>query len=244
MIFLVVGGMYKYTTVYSDGQTAAKAFADMPASLKAILGFGSFDVSTLIGFFGMMYSYILLAAAIHAVSIGAGIISKEERDKTTEFLMIKPVSRSRVITSKLFTAVVNVLVINILSCILSAAMVASFNGDSSLTPKITEFYVCMFFVQLVFLSFGTFFAALMKNPKTSASFATGILLITFVLSKVTEIATSLKFLDVLTPFKYFNYLNIVEGKGINYLIGILTLLLITVFIYLTYYFYKKRDLKC
>lgn len=36
--------------------------------------------------------------------LGSGIISKEERDKTAEFLLVKPVSRAHIMTAKLLAA--------------------------------------------------------------------------------------------------------------------------------------------
>ena len=40
-------------------------------------------------------------ATVHAAMLGADIISKEERDKTAEFLFVKPISRNKIIISKL-----------------------------------------------------------------------------------------------------------------------------------------------
>ena len=56
-------------------------------------------------------------ATIHAAMLGATIIAKEERDKTSEFLFAKPVLRSTIITAKLLAAFVNIVVFNLITFI-------------------------------------------------------------------------------------------------------------------------------
>jgi ABC-2 type transport system permease protein len=241
MFLLVVSGMAKYTA-YSAVGSSNDVFNKMPFSIKALLGFGSFDVTTISGFYALCFMYIELTAAIHAVLLGAGIIAKEESDKTTEFLMVKPVSRASVITPKLIAALFNIIVINIVSLISSIVMVATYNKGADLSGKVAMFILSMFLVQLIFLSLGTALAASMRNPKSSGSLATGILLIAFVISKITDLTDKLNVLNLLSPFKYFNINKLYLGNGLNIVIIILSLLLAAIFSVSTYFFYQKRDL--
>ena len=242
MFLLVLSGMAKYTAYSSGGQSAA-IFNDMPYSVKALLGMGSFDLTTMSGYFAMLFLYIELAVAIHAALLGAGIIAKEERDKTSEFLMIKPVSRNAVITSKLLAAFVNVAIVNIVTLSASVSMVSSYNKGNDITDEIILFMLSMFIVQLIFLSLGAASAAFMKNPKSSGSTAIGLLVMAFIFAKITDLTDKLNFLIILSPFKYFSYANIVNGKGLEIAIVILSLLLVAALSFSTYFFYPKRDLK-
>ena len=52
--------------------------ADMPKSLQAIMGTNSLDLSSVIGYYGLLYLYLVVMAGIHASMLGANIISKEE----------------------------------------------------------------------------------------------------------------------------------------------------------------------
>jgi len=242
MFLLVLSGMAKYTAYSSGGQSAA-VFNDMPYSIKALLGMGSFDLTTMSGYFAMLFLYIELAVAIHAALIGAGIIAKEERDKTSEFLMIKPVSRKTVITSKLLAAFVNVAIVNIVTLAASVSMVSSYNKGNDITVEIILFMLSMFIVQLIFMSLGAAIAAFMKNPKSSGSAAIGLLVMAFIIAKITDLTDKLNFLNVLSPFKYFSYADIVNGKGLAIAIVILSLLLVAALSASAYFFYPKRDLK-
>ncbi|WP_100488799.1 ABC transporter permease subunit [Sporolactobacillus pectinivorans] len=241
MFLGVLSGMSKYTT-YSSGGAASQALTELPHSMRALFGMGSFNVSTMSGFFAFLFSYIVLAAAIHAALLGSSIIAKEERDKTSEFLMVKPVSRTAVITSKLLAALVNIVVINVVTLLSSFFLVAAYNKGKDIFGEIAVFLLTMFIVQLIFLSLGALLSAFMKNPKASGSLATSILLGSYVISKITDLANHLDFLNILSPFKYFSYTDIVNGDGLSLVVVILTLLLIAAFSVSTYFFYRKRDL--
>ena len=240
MFLLVLSGMGKYTA-YSSGSTS-DVFDKMPYSLKAMLGIGSFDITTMSGFFAFLFPYIQLTTAIHAVLLGSGIMAKEERDKTTEFLMVKPVSRSTIITSKLFAALVNIVVVNLVTLFSSIAMVGVYNKGKDITAEIIIFFVTMFIVQLIFLSLGALLSAFIRNPKASGSLATGILFGSYVISKVTDLTDRVNALNVLSPFKYFSYVKIVNENSLSFGILILSLLLVAAFSVSTYFFYLKRDL--
>lgn len=113
MFLLVLSGMSKYTVYSSSG--SGDVFNKMPYSMKALFGIGTFDVAKMSGFFAFLFPYLELTAAIHAVLLGSSIIAKEERDKTTEFLMAKPVSLNTIVTSKLLAAFVNIVIFNIVT---------------------------------------------------------------------------------------------------------------------------------
>ncbi len=246
MFLLVLSGMAKYTAYTSaaaGGPSINELLNTMPASIQALLGFGSFDVSTMAGYFAMLFIYIELTVAIHAALLGAGIIAKEERDKTTEYLMVKPVSRQAVITAKLIAALFNVIVINMITLFSSLVLVAAYNKGKSIAGEIGFMFLSMFLVQLIFLSLGAVLAACMRNPKGSGSIATGILLIAYFVSRITDMSDKLNILNVISPFKYFDLVEIVAGNGLNTGVVLLSLALVAAFLALTYAFYPKRDLK-
>ena len=241
MFLGIASGMGKYT-VYSTGGSSMELFNKMPYSLKALLGMGSFDVSKMSGYFAMLFLYLEVTAAIHAALLGSNIIAKEERDKTTEFLIAKPLSRTTIITSKLLAALVNILTLNIVTLISSITLIAAYNKGAAISGEIVLFMLSMFIVQLIFLSLGAVLASLIRNPKASGSLSVGIMLTSFVIAKITDLTDRLNFLNLLSPFKYFSYIDVVEGNGLNFVIVILSLLLVSAFSVLTYFFYGKRDL--
>jgi ABC-2 type transport system permease protein len=242
LFLTVLSGMSKYTA-YSSGGASSDVFDKMPQTMKALLGMGSFDVTTMAGFFAMLFLYIELTVAIHAVLLGSGIMAKEERDKTTEFLMVKPVSRTTIITSKFFAALVNVVIVNLVTLFSSIMMVSAYNKGKDITGEILVFFLSLFIVQLIFLSLGAFLSAVLKKPKASGSISAGILIGSFMVSKVTDLTDRVNALNVISPFKYFSYKDMVDGKGMSFIVVVLSILLIAVFSASTYFCYKNRDLR-
>lgn len=241
MFLFVLSGMSKYTA-YSGSGVNSDIFTKMPKALKALLGIGPFDVTSMSGFYSFLFPYLELTAAIHALLLGNSMIAKEERDKTTEFLIAKPVSRTAVVTSKLLAALVNVIILNLVSLFSSLAIVPGFNKGKDITPEILAFDLSMFIVQIIFLSLGAFIAAFMRKPKASGSIGTGILLGGYMIARLTDFTDRLNALNILSPFKYFSYVRIVNGDGLNALIVILSLIPAALFAVSTYYFYLRRDL--
>ncbi len=242
MILLIFSGMGKYTA-YSEGGDSVALFNDLPHSVKALLGMSSFDVTSMSGYFAMLFLYIELTVGIHAALLGAGILAKEERDKTSEFLMVKPVSRVSVITAKIGASLLNVLLINLITLISALLMVSKYNNGESINSEILHFFLTMFMVQLIYLSLGAFISALMADPKSTGSITVGALLLGYVISRVTDLTDKLNILNLLSPFKYFSYVDIVEGKGVNTVIFLLSVLLVGALTLLTYILYGRRDLR-
>lgn len=241
MIVTVLGGMAKYTA-YSSGGTNNQVFNELPKSVKALLGMGNLDVTTIAGFFALLFLYLAIPIAIHAAILGSGILAKEERDKTAEFLIVKPVSRSAVVTAKLMAALVNVAVLNAVTLVSSIFMVKAYNKGRDLTGEVAVFFLSLFLIQLIFLSLGVLLAALMKNPKGAGSTAAGVVVGAYIISEITSVSDRLSALNVLSPFKYFSYDRIIAGNGLDPVIAALSVLLTGVSILSAYFFYRKRDL--
>ncbi|MFT3950845.1 MAG: ABC transporter permease subunit [Oscillospiraceae bacterium] len=241
MVLGVWSGMAKYTA-YSSDPNAGDVFADMPASMKALFGMKSFAVTQMSGYFAMLIGYVALALAIHAALLGACIIAKEERDKRTEFLMMKPVSRRTVVTAKLAAGLLNVVALSVVTLISALLMTASYNKGADVTEEVVLFCVTVLFIQLIFFTLGAALSAAMKNPKHAGSLATGILFAAFVLAKITDLTDKLAALKVLTPFQYFNAETLAAGGGLNGLILVLSALLSGAFVCACYFCYLKRDL--
>ncbi|MEH7113600.1 ABC transporter permease subunit [Neobacillus niacini] len=242
VFLMVVSGMFKYESLSSSGQPMNEMLAGMPKSLLAVLGIGEFDISTPSGYYGLLFIYLLLMATIHAAMLGATIIAKEERDKTSEFLFVKPVSRNTIITAKLMAAFVNILIFNLVTLVSSILLVGKYSAGGVVTGDITITMAGMFIVQILFLVIGSSLAAVKRKSKTAASLATGVLLLTYVLSVAIDLNENIEGLKYLTPFKYFEAKNVMFGNGFELSFVLLSTVLIAVLTVVTYVFFKKRDL--
>ncbi|WP_160724504.1 ABC transporter permease subunit [Bacillus sp. USDA818B3_A] len=242
VFLMVLSGMNKYSNLYSSEQSMNDLMADMPKSMQVIMGVGSLDLSKASGYYGMLFVYLLLMATIHAAMLGAGIIAKEEQDKTSEFLFVKPVSRVKVITAKLLAALFNIIVFNLVTLVSSIVLLAQYSKGEDVNSDIAILMAAMFILQLLFLVMGSAISAVKKKSKKSAALSAGVLLLTFILSVAIDLNHYMKGFKYLSPFKYFEAKNVMYGGGFEPVFVIISCLFIAAFTSMTYIFYKKRDL--
>jgi len=242
IILFMISGMTKYKATAANGQIN-NLFAEMPKSLQAIMGSGALDLSQASGYFGILVLYLFLMATIHATMLGANIIAKEERDKTAEFLFVKPLSRNKIISYKLLSAFVNILIFNLVTWASSVIVVGKYSKGEDVNGDIAIVMLGMFILQLLFLVIGSAIAASSKNSKKAASYATGILLLTFILSIAIDLNEKIEGLKYLTPFKYYEAKNIMYGGGFNISFIAISIILIIVLTVITFFSYRNRDLR-
>jgi len=242
IIALVGSGMAKYTALKGNGKTVIELMSQFPQSVQTILGLTGFDLTKASGYYGVLFMYIALMLTIHAVLLGAGIISKEERDKTSEFLFVKPISRSKILTSKILAGLSNVVILNIITLIFSIYFFGYFANGETFMNDILILTSGLLFLQVIFFFIGTMVAGVSKKPKLSATIATSVLLLTFVMTFFININESFNWLKYFTPFKYFDAKDLMSNGGLDPLYVLITLILIIIMVVVTYVSYNARDL--
>lgn len=241
IFLMIVSSIGKFTAYAETGQSMNELLSQIPSSIKAVLGMGNFDLTKISGFYGMLYMYLLLLATVHASLLGANIISKEECEKTAEFLMVKPISRVKIITAKLLASLFNIVVFNIVTLIFSVTLLGKYANGEDITGEIFMLMEGMFILQLMFLLIGTTTAAVSRRPKSAPSISTTILLVSFIISSAINMNSNLESLKYITPFEYFKAEKLLNG-GFEPLFLILSFVIIAVLVFVTYVSYKKRDL--
>lgn len=213
--------------------------ANLPKALQFLAGSGQFDLSTASGYYGVLFLYLAVAAAIHAAMLGANILAKEERDKTAEFLLSKPVSRGRVLGTKILAAFFNILVLNIA---ISISSIIAMSAYLDMSKEIIMLMLGLLVIQILFASIGFFLASIYKKPAAAASVSSGVLLITFIVSIAIDILEHSNWLIIFSPFKYFNTASIINGGGLDTFYLIFSIVLSTILLVASYICYRRRDL--
>jgi ABC-2 type transport system permease protein len=214
----------------------------MPHSIQVLFGIGSFDLSKAIGFYGVIFLYLVLMAVIHSSLLGATILSKEERDKTSEFLYVKPITRRRIITQKISVALLLVVIINLITRFTSQGMVGLFSNGDPVTGVIGKLMVGMFFLQLIFLFLGLGVSAISKSPRSAPPIVSGLLLLFFFFYQLVNLSPPLSFLRYFTPFSYFDAGDMMNTIGFHPLYLALSFIIILAMAFITYFYYEKKDL--
>lgn len=229
-------------SVLSGNSDMTELMESMPKALLDAFGMGSTNFTTLSGFIGAISTYLFLPLGIHGVLLGSSIISKEERDKTIEFLFTLPVSRKRVLVGKILAALINVILLNIITMGTILAVSTQYDKGDDFFSFLGLLFLGIFLVQMVFLSTGMLVASISKRYKKSGNISVSILLVSYMVSVLINMTDKVDFLKFFTPFKYFEASYIIQEENLKLLYVMLSLFIIAIGFIGTFFYYPKRDL--
>jgi len=245
MVFIIAAGMMKYSAFQKTGDSINDMFKDMPEGVLSVIGMaGDLDLTSVGVFYSIFFLYFLLLMSVHSAMLGTTIISKEERDKTADFLVVKPIRRYQIVTPKLLASFFYVFMYNMVTFISSAIIVEQFNTTGeSLTIPILYMTSALFFVQVLFLGVGLFFGAVAKSSERASGMATAVILSTFLLKVFIDLKPEWDYLDAFTPFRYFNSHDVMFNREIPMNTVALCIAVAVAGMIGTYYFFQKRDMR-
>ncbi|RME83968.1 MAG: ABC transporter [Caldilineae bacterium] len=239
-LFVTVG-VSKFSA-YADNPEMLAILDTMPKALLDAFNLEAFNLTTLTGFFGVMQTYFALMLAIAAAMWGSDIISKEERDKTVEFSLTLPVTRSKLVTAKALAALVNCILLLLFTWAVSLIAAQPYSPDQEFLDFLSLQMQSLFLLQLIFLAIGLFLGCAMRQYRRAGSVAVGLLLATYFMSVASGMNEKLEFLKYLSPFKYFDAGLLAREARIEPVYLGLTAAIIVVCVAGAYLTYSRRDL--
>jgi len=238
---LIIIGAAKFTAYFGNPDMLKILDAFPPAMLEA-LSMRGFNLTTVTGFFGIMFVYFGLMGAIAAAMWGSDMISKEERNKTVEFSLVLPVSRSRVVTAKALAALVDSVLLVLVTWGVSLLAVKQFNPDQAFYSFLALEMRALFMIELIFLAMGLLLGCAMKQYKWSASTAVSIILVTYFISIISAMQENLNFLKWFTPFKYYDAVALFSSGHLDGTYLLISFAIVVVCVLAAYLSYNRRDL--
>ncbi|NLC54493.1 MAG: ABC transporter permease subunit [Erysipelothrix sp.] len=239
--FLVIVWMVEYKS-FADNPAINEFMDALPQTLLSVLGMQDFTLTNLNGFIGSISLYLYLLLGVQAVLLGSFIISKEESDKTGEYLFSLPITRERVIVAKIIAATINLLFINIIALFAMLTVTMNYDKAANFYSFISLTFLALFIVQMIFLSVGMFVASVNKRHKKSGNISVSILMATFLIASLINMVDKLDFLKCFTPFKYFETAYIQKHMSLEPVFIIISIVIIIIGISSTLIYYPKRDL--
>ncbi|GAB4532748.1 MAG: ABC transporter permease subunit [Anaerolineales bacterium] len=238
---LIVIAITKYQA-YAQNPEMLAILDSMPKAMLEAFSMTAFNLTTLTGFFGVMFIYFGLMVAIAAAMWGSDILSKEERNKTVEFSLVLPVSRSRVVTAKALAALTNLALFVLVTWGFSLLAAQKYAPEPAFYDFLALEMQGMFLIGLVFLALGLLLGAAMQQYKRSGSLAIAIILTAYSLSVASGLDERLEFLRYFTPFQYFDAAKLLHDGHLDGLYVLLSLVLVAVMLAAGYWRYNRRDL--
>ena len=210
--FLLAVCVFLFPEMKGEMDEVSEMFASM-GSFTAAFGMDRLNFGTLVGYYAIECGNILgLGGAFYAALCAVGILSKEEKDRTAEFLLTHPVSRVRIITEKLLAVLLQIAAMNLILYALSLGSMAAV-GEEIPWKELNLLHLAYFLLQaeLAGLCFGI--SAFLR--KGSAGVGLGIAAMMYFLNLIANITEAAEFLKYITPFGYADGADIVTEEALN-----------------------------
>lgn len=238
--FLLVICVFLFPDMKKQMDGVDDLFSSM-GSFTAAFGMDRLNFGTFAGFYGVECGNILgLGGAFYASLCAAGMLSKEERDRTAEYLLTHPVSRTRIITEKLTAVLLQIVVMNLIVYVLSICSIF-FIGETVLWKEINLLHFAYFILQVELAAICFGISAFMRRG--SAGVGLGIAVMMYVLNLVANISETAGFLKYITPFAYAESADVLSDGGLDTAKVIIGMLAGVTGIAAAYLKYTKKDIQ-
>ena len=210
--FLLAVCVFLFPEMKGEMDEVSEMFASM-GSFTAAFGMDRLNFGTLVGYYAIECGNILgLGGAFYAALCAVGILSKEEKDRTAEFLLTHPVSRVRIITEKLLAVLLQIAAMNLILYALSLGSMAAVSEEIP-WKELNLLHLAYFLLQaeLAGLCFGI--SAFLR--KGSAGVGLGIAAMMYFLNLIANITEAAEFLKYITPFGYCDGADIVTSGRLD-----------------------------
>lgn len=210
--FLLITCIFLFPEMKGQMDSVNDIFASMGSFTEAF-GMDRLNFGTLIGFYAVECGNILgLGGAFYAALCAVGILSKEEKDKTAEFLLTHPVSRKKVITEKLIAVLIQITAMNIIIYALAIGSIAAV-GETIPWKEISLLHLAYYLLQLELAGICFGISAFLR--KGSVGVGLGIAAMMYFLNLIANIADVAEFLKYITPFGYCEGADIVSNGSLD-----------------------------
>ena len=238
-VILMIG---VYPSFSNDMEAMNELMKNFPEPMLKAFNMDVLSFETAIGYFSTEgYMFVTILGGCFSAIIAGSIISKEESDRTAEFLLSKPITRTKIITNKIFIASIYIIGLNLITSLITFLGFTIIDGlefKKWLLLSVGPLLLCLTFASISYL-----ISCFVTKSRQVMSLSLGLVLGTWMLNIVAGLTDKLSFLKYVSPFEYVNskYLAVEEKIPLQY-IGIMAAVII-ICISLTYHFYNKKDIE-
>jgi len=231
-----------FSTIAADMEALNEVMSNYPPEILAAFGWDKMDLGSVLGFFAFTFSFLQILISIQAANYGFSLVSIEERELTADFLVAKPVSRFKILTSKLFAALTGLIVTNVVLWTISYISIGAFTeGRSYDNGRLMMVLATSLFIQLFFLTVGMVVSLLVKKVPSVLSLSLSSVFGMYILAAFGGSLGEDKF-DYLTPFKHFEAVKIVITGEYDLPKIAVSLVVIVVSLVASYMLYQRRNI--
>jgi ABC-2 type transport system permease protein len=239
---LILLFMSMFQAFAADAAMVTDLMNSFPEELLIAFGMTDMDWSTILGFFGLVFVFSQICLAVQAANYGVGLVSIEETEWTADFLLSKPVGRTRIMTSKLLAAITSLAITQAVVWASSFAFIAIFReGQEYQVKPIVLLLLSMAIFQLFFLTVGMVISLLMKRVRNVLPISMGLVFGLYILNAFGSMIGE-KSLEILSPFKHFAPSYIIKHSAWDWSLVMISVASIIISVIGSYVLYTRRNI--
>ena len=239
--------MFIFLSIFPSFAAETDSLSEMLSSFpeEFLIAFGMVDVdlSTILGFFGFIFLFIQLCLSIQAANYGFALVSVEERDLTADFLLAKPVGRTKIMTSKLLAAILALAITNLVVWVSSLVFLHVYNiGEPVEIKPVILLLLSVGVFQLFFLTVGILISLLLKRIRSVTPFAMALAFGLYLLNAFGDMIGQ-ETLEIISPFRHFEAPFILKHAAYDLPLAWISVATILVSIAGSYLLYLRRNIR-
>lgn len=237
--FLLAVCVFLFPEMKGEMDDVSEIFSSMGSFTEAF-GMDRLNFGTLIGFYAVECGNILgLGGAFFAALLAVGVLAKEEKEHTAEFLLTHPVSRRRIVTEKLAAVLLQICILNAIIfgiAVISVAMI----GEEIPWKEIGMLHLAYFLLQMELAGICFGISAFLRRG--SLGIGLGIAAMMYFINLIANISEDAEFLKYITPFGYAEGADIVTNGSLDAALVLPGMLYMVIGIAAAYWEYGKKDI--
>jgi len=164
-----------FESVASAAESTKDMLSQYPEAFVKAMNLDQFDMTNILHYFASRsYIIVTLFGSIFAVMLSSCILSKEESDRTIEFLISKPITRHEIVSAKYLCVLIYLLLFNVLFATSNYVFMEIFKTSDFAIEPFLLVSLGSFLIHLIFASVCYLLSVFITNTKAiiSVSFGT------------------------------------------------------------------------
>jgi ABC-2 type transport system permease protein len=211
---LAIGVMGVYVIAVYDSigtlEDLRRLYEQYPESIREL--FGDIDIGTMDGWIHLeLLSYMPLVLGLYGGIFAAGTISRETEQRTIDFILGLPVSRTQFIGSRLIAGLVNIAVICLVIFVLLAVGITLVGH----TPSVGRYALALLNAYLLgaaLFSGYAFIASFTDEQARLTGITIGATLVLYIATAALNAAGAPEWLQWVSPFEHYHSADVMSGR--------------------------------
>ncbi len=178
--------------------------ASFMKSMMSAFGASIDNLTNVLGFYSTRNAmFISLLGSFFSILLASKILAQEEREKTAEFLLSRPVTRWEIWSSKLAAYFTYLVILNVVIIVIGILSLELFKGDSEY--RLSAFFVQTFYqflLMMIFGALGLFLSLLIRRGRPMTGISIGIVVGGYFMDAISKVTPEADKIGYISPFKF------------------------------------------